>query len=222
MDFQLIFQQIPLFGKALVLTVSLGVAGIFLSLVVGFFVAVSRFFQLPLLARLGTIYTELSRNTPLLIQLFFLYYGLPKIGISLEKTTAAVIGLTFLGGSYMAEAFRGSFQQVPKVQVEAGKSLGFSRWQLASQVILPQGLPLAIPSLGANAIFLLKETSVFSAISIMDLTNTAKDLIGMYYMTREFLFLLVVSYGVILLPLILPLHLWERRVRHATGNQDTL
>lgn len=214
MDFQLIKDNIPLFEKALVTTVSLGAIGIIFSLVTGFLVAGIRFFKLPLLERIAKIYTELSRNTPLLIQLFFLYYGLPKIGLPLSKNAAAIIGLTFLGGSYMAEAFRGSFEQVPKSQVEAGRSLGFSRWQLASQVILPQGLPLSVPTLGANAIFLLKETSVFSAISIMDLTNTAKDLIGMYYMTREFLFLLVVSYAVIIIPMILLIQLLERRFRY--------
>ena len=114
----------------------------------------------------------------------------------------------------MAEAFRSSFETIPEVQLESGRSLGFSRWQLAKVVILPQGLPQSVPSLGANCIFLLKETSVFSAISIMDLTNTAKDLIGMYYMTREFLLMLVVSYGLVILPMILIINLLERRVRH--------
>ncbi|MFV0558830.1 MAG: amino acid ABC transporter permease [Enterococcus sp.] len=215
MDFQVIQEHIPAFQEALILTFYLGLIGIVLSLIVGFLVACVRFFHVPILAKVASVYTELARNTPLLIQLFFLYYGLPKIGIPMGKEVTAIVGLTFLGGAYMAETFRGSFEQVPKVQVESGRSLGFTNWQLAQQVILPQGLPLAIPSLGANAIFLLKETSVFSAIAIMDLTNTAKDLIGMYYMTREFLFLLVVSYAIIILPMIGLITLFERRFRYA-------
>lgn len=210
MDFQVIQENIPLFVTALKVTAGLGAAGIVLSLFIGFLIAIIRYFKVPVLARVMGIYIELSRNTPLLIQIFFLYYGLPKIGLPLSKTLSAVIGLTFLGAAYMAEAFRGSFEQVPQIQVESGRSLGFSRWQLARIVILPQSLPLAIPNLGANCIFLLKETSVFSAISIMDLTNTAKDLIGMFYLTKEFLFMLVISYAILILPMVLLIYILER------------
>lgn len=177
----------------------------------GFIIAIINYFQIPVLSKINQIYIELSRNTPLLIQIFFLYYGLPKLGIPIEKNLAGMIGLTFLGGSYMAEAFRGGFDSIPKSQIEIGQSLGFSRKQLAKEVILPQGLSLSVPSLGANAIFLMKETSVFSAISIMDLTNVTKDLIGMYYMTREFLLMLVISYALIILPMIALIYLFERR-----------
>src|SRR5699024_4844685 len=196
---------------ALKVTVGLGASGIILSFLLGFIIAIINYFQIPVLSKINQIYIELSRNTPLLIQIFFLYYGLPKLGIPIEKNLAGMIGLTFLGGSYMAEAFRGGFDSIPKSQIEIGQSLGFSRKQLAKEVILPQGLSLSVPSLGANAIFLMKETSVFSAISIMDLTNVTKDLIGMYYMTREFLLMLVISYALIILPMIALIYLFERR-----------
>lgn len=214
MDLTIIKETAPLYWQALKVTIGLAVIGILLSLILGFFFGLIRYFKLPVISRVVGAYIELARNTPLLIQLYFLYYGLPKVGIPLGKNSAAIIGLTFLGAAYMAEAFRSSFETIPAVQLESGRSLGFSRWQLAKVVILPQGLPQSIPSLGANCIFLLKETSVFSAISIMDLTNTAKDLIGMYYMTREFLLMLVISYGLVILPMILIINLLERRVRH--------
>lgn len=213
MDFAIIKETAPLYWQALQVTLGLAVVGILLSLSLGFCLGMIRYFKLPVIYAIVGGYIELARNTPLLIQLYFLYYGLPKVGIPLEKNSAAIIGLTFLGAAYMAEAFRSSFETIPQVQLESGRSLGFSRWQLARIVIFPQGLPQSIPSLGANCIFLLKETSVFSAISIMDLTNTAKDLIGMYYMTREFLLMLVVSYALVLLPMILIINLLERRVR---------
>lgn len=214
MDIQIMQQMIPQYITALKVTIGLGASGIFLSFVLGFLMALINYFQVPVLNKINQIYIELSRNTPLLIQIFFLYYGLPKLGIPLGKNMAGVIGLTFLGTSYMAEAFRGGFDSIPKVQLEIGQSLGFSRRQLAKEVILPQGLSLSIPSLGANAIFLMKETSVFSAISIMDLTNVTKDLIGMYYMTREFLLMLVVSYALIILPMIGIIYLLERRQKY--------
>ncbi|MBV7390991.1 MULTISPECIES: amino acid ABC transporter permease [Enterococcus] len=212
MDFAIIKENIPQYVTAMKITLGLGLAGIVLSIIIGFLIALVRYFKVPLINRLAIMYTELSRNTPLLIQIFFLYYGLPKIGLPIDKNVAAIIGLTFLGAAYMAESFRSSFEYVPKIQIESGKSIGFNQYQLTKEIILPQGLPLAVPSIGANCIFLLKETSVFSAIAIMDLTNTTRDLIGMFYMTREFLFMLVISYAVLILPIVLLIYLLERSV----------
>lgn len=212
MDLQIIQENIPLFVKGMKVTVTLGAIGIVLSILFGFMIALFRFFKVPILTPILTAYIELSRNTPLLIQLFFLYYGLPKLGIPLAKELAAIIGLTFLGAAYMAEAFRASFESVSQIQLEVGRSLGFNGFQLATVVLLPQGMKLAIPSVGANCIFLLKETSVFSAIAIMDLTNATKDLIGMYYMTREFLLMLVVSYSILIIPMVVILYWLEKSV----------
>ena len=88
--------------------------------------------------------------------------------------------------------------------------------QLARYVVFPQGFALSMPALAANVIFLIKETSIFSVIAIPELTNTALDLIGMYYRSNEYLFVLVVAYAIILIPIILLLNLLERRVRYGT------
>jgi polar amino acid transport system permease protein len=156
-----------------------------------------------------------SRNTPLLIQLFFIYYGLPKIGVQTDAEVCGIAGLAFLGGSYMAEAFRSGIDAIDPVQRESAYSLGMNRRQALQYVILPQAVSISMPALMANVIFLLKETSVFSAISLMDLMFTAKDLIGLYYETTESLFLLVVFYLLILLPVSLAGRLLERRLRYA-------
>lgn len=161
------------------------------------------------------VYIELSRNTPLLVQLFFIYYGLPKVGLQLSPEICGVAGLAFLGGSYMAEAFRSGLESVETIQRESAISLGMSSRQTMQYVILPQALATSVPAFVANVIFLLKETSVFSAISLMDLTFTAKDLIGLYYKTVESLFLLVVFYLIILLPVSVLGSLLERRLRRA-------
>ena len=161
------------------------------------------------------VYIELSRNTPLLVQLFFLYYGFPKIGVRLSAEVCGVVGLAFLGGSYMAEAFRSGLEAVDDVQKESAFSLGLDSRQIRGYVILPQALSTSVPALVANIIFLLKVTSVFSAISLMDLMFTAKDLIGLYYKTTESLFLLVVFYLLILLPVSIVGTLLERRLRYA-------
>ena len=160
-------------------------------------------------------YIELSRNTPLLIQLFFIYYGLPKIGIKTDPAVCGVVGLAFLGGSYMAEAFRSGLEAIEPIQQESALSLGLTRGQTMRYVILPQAMSISMPAFMANVIFLLKETSVFSAVSLMDLMFTAKDLIAMYAKTTEALALLVVCYLLILLPVSLLGSWLERRLRYA-------
>ena len=115
----------------------------------------------------------------------------------------------------MAEAFRSGLESIERIQTESAYSLGMSRWQTMRYVILPQAMSTSMPAFMANVIFLLKETSVFSAVSLMDLMFTAKDLIGMYSKTIENLFLLVVFYLIILLPVSIVGSLIERRLRYA-------
>ena len=215
MDFDFIVKSISLYVKAAEFTLELSFWGILLSLVIGFICSLIIYYKVKLLAQVVQIYIELSRNTPLLIQLFFLYYGFAKIGIKFEAYSCAVFGLAFLGGSYMAEAFRSGLEAVSKIQIESGLSIGLNRWQLTRYIILPQAFAVAVPAIGANAIFLLKETSVVSAIALADLMFVAKDLIGMYYKTTEALTMLVVAYLIILLPISLALTFIERKVRHA-------
>ena len=215
MDWEYMAKILPLYGKAAVLTVRIGVLGIIFAMLVGLLCSLVRQMKIPVLKQLASVYIELSRNTPLLVQLFFIYYGLPKIGIKTDPETCGVAGLAFLGGSYMAEAFRSGLEAVGKIQHESALSLGLTVLQTFRYVILPQAFAISIPGITANVIFLLKETSVFSAISLMDLMFTAKDQIGLYYKTTECLVLLVVFYLLILLPVSLLGSLLERRVRHA-------
>ncbi|WP_019851417.1 amino acid ABC transporter permease [Desulfitobacterium sp. PCE1] len=215
LNWEFILQNIPLYEKAAWLTLKLAFWGTLSSLLLGLICSVIIYYRVPFLKTIVGVYIELSRNTPLLIQLYFLYFGLTKLGVTLSETTCAILGLSFLGGSYMAEAFRGGMEAVSRSQIESGLSLGFSRWQLIRYVVFPQALSFSVPALGANCIFLLKETSVVGAIAILDLMNVTKDLIGMYYQTIESLFMLVVSYLIILLPLSFFLTWLERKVRYA-------
>jgi polar amino acid transport system permease protein len=215
MDWNFIIKYLPLYRKAAVLTVRIGFAGIILSVLIGLICAAVQNYRIPVLRQFTSVYIEISRNTPLLIQLFFIYYGLPKIGVRTDAEVCGIAGLAFLGGSYMAEAFRSGIDAIDPVQRESAYSLGMNRRQALQYVILPQAVSISMPALMANVIFLLKETSVFSAISLMDLMFTAKDLIGLYYETTESLFLLVVFYLLILLPVSLAGRLLERRLRYA-------
>lgn len=215
MNWEFIAEYFPLYQKAAYLTVRIGFVGVVFSIILGLICAAVQYYKAPFLKRIVAVYIELSRNTPLLVQLFFIYYGLPKIGIRTDAEICGIAGLTFLGGSYMAEAFRSGLEAVADIQMEIALSLGMNRLQVMQYVILPQALSMSVPAFMANVIFLLKETSVFSAISLMDLMFTAKDLIGLYYKTTESLFLLVVFYLIILLPVSILGSLLERRLRYA-------
>lgn len=206
---------LPMYVRAAGLTLRLGAAGIVSSLAVGALCCLARQFRIPVLRRVAGVYIELARNTPLLVQLFFLYFGLPKIGVKLSAETCAIVGLTFLGGAYMAESLRSGLEAVDTAQHESGLCLGLTPMQNMRYVILPQALATAIPSIGANAVFLIKETSVFSAVALADLMYVAKDLIGMYYRTDEALLMLTLAYLALLLPLSVAFSLLERRLRHA-------
>ncbi|MBR3307504.1 MAG: amino acid ABC transporter permease [Lachnospiraceae bacterium] len=213
MDTEAIREYLPRFAEAFLLTVRIGWMGIGLSLVIGIAGAFILHYRVPVLKGLTKGYIELFRNTPLLVQLFFIYFGLPKLGVMISPEVCGFVGLGLLGGSYMAESFRSGLEAVPGIQSESALSLGMNRRQIFFYVVLPQAFAVSSPSVVANVIFLLKETSVFSAISLMDLMFTAKDLIGLYYRTTECLTLLVVFYVIMLLPVSIVGRVLEKKVR---------
>ena len=199
MNWDYILSVTPRFVHATLMTLHLAFWGILLSLVIGVICAVITTYKVKSLTWLVKGYIELSRNTPLLIQVFFLYFGLSKIGLKLDGFTCGIIGLAFLGGSYMAEAFRS----------------GLTPFQAFRYVIFPQAFAIATPAIGANCLFLMKETSVISAVAVAELMFVAKEVIGLDYKTNEALFLLVVFYLIILLPMSLFISYLERRTRRA-------
>lgn len=214
MNFDVIFEYMPMYIKAFLLTIKIGWIGIILSLAIGIVVAFIWHFKIPVFSQIAKVYVELFRNTPLLVQLFFIYFGLPKIGLSISAEVCGAVGLGLLGGSYMAESFRSGLDAVPVSQTESALALGMNRLQMFESVILPQAFSISIPAVVANIIFLLKETSVFSAISLMDLMFTAKDLIGQYYNTTECLVMLVGFYIITLLPVSFIGSLLEHKARY--------
>jgi polar amino acid transport system permease protein len=171
--------------------------------------------KVPVARQIVAAYIELSRGTPLLVQLFFLYFGFPKLGITLSAETCAIVGLAFLGGSYMSEAFRGGIEAVGPTQTESCRVLGMTWGQTMRHVVIPQALSTALPGVVANVIFLVKESSVVSGIALADLMYLTKDLIGLYYNTTESLLMLVVAYTLILLPISIVGTILERRFDYA-------
>ncbi|MCR4877392.1 MAG: amino acid ABC transporter permease [Clostridiales bacterium] len=223
MDWSFVAAHVPDFLGGAWVTLRFGLYGVACSAVLGLICSLVRVFRVPVLRGLIRVYVELSRNTPLLVQLFFLYAGLPRVGITLSAEACAVVGLTFLGGGYMAEAFRSGLEAVDRTQREAGECIGLTALQTVRWVVLPQALATAAPALFANMIFLIKETSMFSVLAMMDLMNVADTLRTSGGRTIEVLSMLVIAYVVILLPVSVLATLVERRMRFAGfGNQHTV
>mgnify|MGYP000020763690 FL=1 len=216
MNWGIVFSSVPVYAEAALLTVRVALFGIVGALFAGICCAVTQHFRVPVARQLAITYIEISRNTPLLVQLFFLYYGLPKLGVKLDQEICAIIGLTFLGGSFMAETLRSGLDAVEPIQLQSSLSLGLTPWQATRRVILPQAVAISMPGITANLVFLVKETSVVSIIALPDLVFRAKEQIGSKYQTSEALLLLVVCYLLILLPVSLGAGFLERRLRRAT------
>ena len=215
LNFDFIIKYLPWYIDAAILTVKIAFFGILLALLVGVICSIVQYYKVPVIRRIVSVYIEISRNTPLLVQLFFLYFGLPKIGIVWSAEVCAIVGLAFLGGSYMSESIRSGLESVEKSQIESAMSLGMSKALTMKEVIFPEALTVSVPGVCANVIFLIKETSVVSGIALADLMYVTKDLIGLYYETDEALLMLVVFYLIILLPISVLASILERRLRYA-------
>ncbi|WP_289098661.1 amino acid ABC transporter permease [uncultured Bifidobacterium sp.] len=215
LDWSFIERYAPFFVNGAWMTLFISVFGIALAIITGVVCAAIQTARIPVLRQIVAVYIEISRNTPLLVQLYFLYFGLPKLGFVWSAEMCAIIGLGFLGGSYMAESMRAGLQAVPQIQRENAYMLGFNRRQTLVHVVIPQAIGVATPGIVANVIFLIKESSVVSAIALADVMYMAKDLMGITYDTYEALFMLIVTYLIILLPISI-LGTWlERRFDYA-------
>ena len=150
---EFIGKYLPLYERAAVLTVKIGLIGIAFAILVGLLCAAIQYYKVPVARQIVAVYVEISRNTPLLVQLFFIYYGFPKIGIRLTPDVCGVIGLAFLGGSYMAEAFRSGLESIEPIQKESAISLGMNHRQTFQYVILPQAISVSVPACGKCDLF---------------------------------------------------------------------
>lgn len=215
LDWAFVSRYAPFFVTGAEMTLFISVFGIALAILTGLVCAAIETARIPVLRQIVRVYIEVSRNTPLLVQLYFLYFGLPKLGFVWSAEMCAIIGLGFLGGSYMSEAMRAGLEAVPQTQRENAYMLGLSSRQTMLHVVIPQAISISIPGVVANVIFLIKESSVVSAIALADVMYMAKDLIGMYYTTYEALFLLIVTYLIILLPISVIGTWLERRFDYA-------
>ncbi|WP_175716142.1 amino acid ABC transporter permease [Burkholderia anthina] len=174
----LIIHTLPVMVKGALLTLKFAVASMALGLVVGLVVAIMRIGSNRLASGLAQGYVSLMRGTPLLVQMFVVYYGLPDLGITLDPTTAGIFTLTLNAGAYLSESMRGAILGIGRGQWAAAHSLGLTHVQTLRYVVCPQALRLAVPSLGNTLISLIKDTSLVSVITVTELLRSTQEVIA--------------------------------------------
>ena len=143
----------------LTMTIPLTLVSFFFAMIIAVAVALVQYANVPVLRQIARFYIWVIRGTPLLVQLFIIFYGLPSVGIMLDAFPAAVIAFAFNEGAYCAETMRGALESVPQGQLEAGYCVGMSWWQIMRRIVLPQALRTAVPALSNSLIGMIKDTA---------------------------------------------------------------
>ena len=155
-------------------TLGFALAAMVLGLTLGFLVAMARLSRVALLRAVAGVYVSFIRGTPLLVQIFVIYYGLPSLGLTLSPVAGGVLALTLNAAAYLSETLRSAIQAVPPGQREAALSLGLNARQTLWLVVMPQAARVALPSLGNSLISLVKDTSLVSVITVVELMRSAQ------------------------------------------------
>lgn len=200
-DFAYLTAQWPALTRGLWLTVQVGALSIVLSILVGVLGAAVRVLQLPVLDKIVVGYVEFIRNTPLLAQLFFIFYGLPGLGLRLSLFWSGVLCLSVWAGAYQIENVRGGLETVGKGLREAAFSLGLSPWRFFRLVAAPMAIRVGLPSMLNTSISLLKNSSYLQAIGLAELTYVAIDRISMDFRIIEMFAAICVIYLLLVLTL---------------------
>lgn len=175
---------LPILAQAAIVTIEATVISFVIALVLGLVLAVLRMSG-PVVGWFASAFVELVRSTPLLIQIFFIYFVLPRFGITLDAFTAGIIALSLHYGCYCSEVYRAGLEAVPRGQWEACTALNLNSLNTFKNIILPQAIPPIVPALGNYLVALFKETPLLSAIAVAELVQTAKNLGSEYFRYNE-------------------------------------
>ncbi|KQT46282.1 cysteine ABC transporter permease [Aureimonas sp. Leaf454] len=171
----------PLLRAGLVFTVPLAILSFAFGLTIGFLVAVVRLFAPRPVAAVARFYVWFIRGTPLLVQLFVIFYGLPSLGILIDAFPAALIGFSLSVGAYTSEIIRAALSSIPKGQWEAAYAIGMTRRQAMVRTVVPQAIRVAVPPLSNSFISLVKDTSLAAAITVPELFQQAQRIVATTY-----------------------------------------
>jgi polar amino acid transport system permease protein len=184
-NFRVILEYLPFYLQCFLATLWLSAAGLAGSLAVGVIACSMRLSASRIVSWIAGVYIESIRSTPLLAQLYFFYFGLPSLGISMSEQFTGVLALTLNSGAYMAEIIRAGVQSIPHGLLEAGIASGLNYFQRMRYIVLPQALGVTIPPMLGQAIVLVKDSSLLSLISIVELTRAGQVLTSERFMPAE-------------------------------------
>jgi polar amino acid transport system permease protein len=196
-DWQFIADNLPELLRGLWRTIQVSAIAIAGATLIGIVFGAARAHRIPVVSQFAAVYVEVIRNTPILVQIFLVFYGLPQFGIRLTPFTAAWVSVTIWGGAFNTENFRAGFLAVPQRFREASLALGFGRLATFVNVTFPIGGRIALPSSINTQISILKNTSLMTAIGFAELTNVARSIAA--YTFRDTEMLLVTAIGYLLL-----------------------
>ena len=205
MDFtRVLADATPLLLMGLKVTVLISLISIALGIVIGLIMCLFGTAKNRILRAISAVYIWVVRGTPMIVQAFIVYFGLPQIismfspGFRLSAFTAGVITLSLNAGAYLAEIFRGGISAVSNGQIEAARSLGLSSGKTFRKVVLPQAIKIAIPSMVNQFIITIKDTSILSVIGLADIVNKAKIYVGSTYLFFETYVMVAIYYLIII------------------------
>jgi len=213
LDFSVIWKNLPLLLKGAWFTVEVSTGAILVAILVGIVMGVAKTSRHQFLRFPAAWYVETFRNTPLLIQIFFIYFGLPQIGLKLSPFMSGFAALVLYTGAYNTEVVRAGLEAIPKGQIEAARSLGFTEIQTIRYVIVPQAFRISLPALSNNFIALLKNSSLVSVIGMVELTFIGNELTAWTFRAFEVYGAITVLYLALVFSLSWILAIIERRIR---------
>ena len=209
-NFRIILEYMPLFLTGLKYTFLISLISLFLAIIVGIVACACRISGIKILKYPVIAYIEIIRSTPLLVQIYFFYFGLPTLGIRVPEIQTGIIALMLNSGAYIAEIIRAGINSVDEGQIEAGHASGLNYVQRMRFIILPQALGVTIPPLLGQAIVLVKDTALLSLISVMELTRSGQTLTSERFMPSE-AFLTVAFFYMVIYFCLKPLAGWSQK-----------
>jgi polar amino acid transport system permease protein len=210
-DWAFVWSILPELAIGVVVTLQATVVGSIVAAVVGLLIAIAQRSKNRLISRPVALLAMFVRGTPLLVQLYFLFFVLPDIGILLSPLAAGIIGIGLHYSTYMSEVYRAGIENIPKGQWEAARACNLSARQTWIHVIVPQAIPPMIPALGNYIVMMLKETPYLSAITVYELMNAARGVANSYYRYFEPITLVGLFFLAITVPTVIVLRRLERK-----------
>ncbi len=211
LDFTTLIPYLHMFWAGMTITVKASLCAVIAGTIMGIIVGAMRVLPFRILRTISGAYVYVIRGTPLLIQLFLIYFGLPSLGLNLPAFTAGVVGLAINSSGYVGEIVRGGIEAVPKGQWEASKVLGLSYLKTMRHIILPQAIRNMLPAFGNEFITLIKESSLLSTLAITELTMVGQQVRSVTYASFETFILVGLIYLVLTSCIGLALGIIEKR-----------